>query len=131
MITATTKGVRVSVETFYNEKVSNDIKQFVFAYRVTIENCRPESQHKGIQLLSRSWHIVNAFRHIRQVKGIGVIGKQPVIRPNQKYLYVSSTSFNTAIGKMFGHFVMKNLHDGTIFEVEIPTFVMIAPHKLN
>jgi ApaG protein len=66
----------------------------------------------------------------REVEGEGVVGLQPVLKPEQKHEYVSGCNLQTDIGKMFGTYLMEK-EDGTTFKVEIPEFVMNAPYRLN
>ncbi|MGB0840336.1 MAG: ApaG domain, partial [Chitinophagales bacterium] len=81
METAITKGIKVSVETFYQEKQSAQTGQFVFAYRITIEN----GSNNTIQLLRRHWHIYDIHKSWREVEGEGVIGEQPILRPSEQH----------------------------------------------
>lgn len=126
--TAITNGVKVSVKTFYIDQQKSKLqRQYVFAYRVFIENC---SAHT-IQLKRRHWHIFDANGKIRQVEGVGVAGEQPILEPNEIHQYDSWTYFTTPIGKMNGTFLMQRLSDDREFEVVIPTFKMAVPYKLN
>lgn len=123
-----TEGIRVTVRTKYvQDESSPKHLYFVFAYQVEITN---ESAY-SVQLLEREWHIVDGLGEKRWVQGEGVIGKQPVIEPGQSHQYVSGCHFPTAIGKMFGHYLMKRQVDGSTFEVEIPPFVMMVPYLEN
>ena len=126
--TATTKGVKISVETFYHPSQSRpQHEKFVFAYRITIEN---RNKH-AVQVLNRHWHIVDSTGQKREVAGEGIVGEQPILGPGQVHQYFSGTYFNSEIGKMFGSYQMQSLTDATAFDVSIPTFVMIAPCKLT
>ena len=128
MASKTTSGVLTSVEIFYQDNHSNPQKgDFVFAYRITIENQNTFS----IKLLNRHWYIFDSDGTVRQVEGEGVVGQQPVLEPNEAYEYVSGCNLNTSIGKMAGTYLMERLLDGKQFKVQIPEFVMIAPYRLN
>lgn len=128
MVTASTNKIKVSVETFYQPDYSYPRSQhFMFAYRIRIEN----NSNDTIQLLRRHWYIVDALGHHREVEGEGVIGEQPIIRKDEKYEYISGCDLRTDMGKMFGTYLMENLHTGKVFHVIIPEFYMIAPMKLN
>ncbi len=128
MVTAITKGVKVIVETYYQEDYSRPLdNEFTFAYQITIEN---NSNHT-IQLLRRHWYILDSNGTLREVEGEGVIGQQPVIEPDGTHQYVSGCHLKTDIGKMYGTYMMTRLSDGRYFEVDIPEFVMVAPCKLN
>lgn len=128
MITATTNGVKISVETFYQGKYSRpNLNEYVFAYRITIENKTDEI----IQLLRRQWFIFDSNGEHSEVTGEGVIGKQPTLAPDEVHQYVSGCHLKTEIGKMNGSYEFLNKSDGSTFEVEIPEFKLVAPLKLN
>ncbi len=128
MVSATTKGVTVSVKTEYQPAYSNPrLMNFVFSYIIVIEN---KSEY-SVQLISRHWHIVDANGFKREVEGEGVIGKQPVIEPGEKYEYVSGCNLPTQLGKMYGKYIMERVFDGKRFEAKIPEFHMVSPYMLN
>lgn len=128
MVTAITHKIKVSVETFYQSDYSYPMSQhFMFAYRITIEN----NNNNTIQLLRRHWYIVDALGQQREVEGEGVIGEQPIIKSGERYEYISGCDLKTEIGKMYGTYLMENLHDGKCFHVVIPEFYMVAPMKYN
>ncbi len=129
MQTAITQGIKVSVEVFYHAPQSQPANaQYVFAYRITIEN---QSEYT-VQLLRRHWYIFDTWRmNIREVEGAGVVGKQPILEPNQRHQYVSGCHLRSEMGWMNGNYTMQRLSDDESFEVTIPTFKMIAPAKLN
>lgn len=128
MITATTKGVKVTVETEYMPEYSSPGQQhFVFTYRITIENI---SDHT-VQLMSRHWEIRDAAHGRREVEGEGVVGKQPILEPGQAHQYVSGCNLKSGMGMMAGFYTMERIMDGKIFNVDIPPFTMVVPFKLN
>ena len=128
MVTATTKGVKVSIETEYQPEYSSPLQMhYVFTYRVTIEN---ESDHT-VQLLRRHWHIRDSNQAPYEVEGEGVVGKTPVLEPGQRHQYVSGCNLKSGMGKMFGTYQMKRILDGKVFEVTIPEFTMVVPYRLN
>ncbi len=128
MFTAITKNVKVSVETFFQENASLPENQhYVFAYRITIENCGDTT----VRLMRRHWHIVDSNGVRREVKGEGVVGLQPVIEPGNNHQYVSGCNLQTDLGKMYGIYEMETVADGKLFQVEIPDFTMISPARLN
>ncbi|MCP4457596.1 MAG: Co2+/Mg2+ efflux protein ApaG [Cytophagales bacterium] len=128
MITAITKGVKVTVETEYMPEYSSPAQyHFVFTYRITIENV---SDH-AIRLVSRHWDIKDVTHPKREVDGDGVVGKQPVIEPREAHQYVSGCNLKSGIGSMSGHYTMEKIMDGKTFEVIIPGFIMVVPFKLN
>jgi len=128
MITATTQGVKVTVETEYMPEYSSPAQyHFVFTYRITIENVNDHT----IRLVSRHWDIKDATHSKREVDGDGVVGKQPVLEPGEAHQYVSGCNLKSGIGSMSGYYTMEKVIDGKIFNVDIPGFMMVVPFKLN
>ncbi len=128
MVTATTDGVKVSVETFYQKDYAGmATAENVFAYRITIENKGPVP----VRLLRRHWHIFDSSNDWREVEGEGVVGEQPLIEPGGLHQYVSGCSIRGMAGKMFGTYTMERAHDNETFQVLIPEFRMIVPAVLN
>jgi len=128
MPTKTTNRIRISVMARYEAEVSMpDKNKFVHSYHVTIEN----QGFTTVQLIRRHWVILDSDNVKREVKGEGVIGLQPVLKPEESHHYQSWSPLNTPIGKMSGTFLMQNLEDNSYFKVEIPDFSLIADFKLN
>lgn len=128
MVSKLTDGVKISVEQFYQPEYSNPVQsEFMFAYRVTIEN----NNSFPVQLLRRHWWISDSNADKREVEGEGVIGVQPVIAPGEKYQYISGSNLKSEIGTMTGTYLMENLVSKQRFEVKIPSFQMEAPFKRN
>jgi len=116
------------VEIFYQPDYSNPIQsEFMFAYRISLEN------HNlfPVKLHRRHWHIFDSNGSYREVEGEGVVGRQPVIQPNERYQYVSGCNLRTEMGRMDGIYQMENLHNKSFFEVKIPAFEMMVPFKGN
>jgi ApaG protein len=114
---AITRGIAVSVEVTYLEANSSPAtSEYFWAYRVTIENRGRET----VQLRSRHWMITNARGEFSEVKGPGVIGKQPVLKPGESFTYTSGVPLNTPSGMMGGSYQMESR--GEQFDIEIPTF---------
>ncbi len=126
MVTAISHGVKVSVETFFQEDFS-DRGIHVFAYRITIEN----KSEFTVRLMRRHWHIYEATGLWREVEGEGVVGEQPELEPGHLHQYVSGCNLGSPVGKMFGTYLMERKTDGVEFEVTIPEFYMVAPFLLN
>lgn len=123
MVTAITEGIKVSVESTYQQEFSSPHQHhFVFTYKVTIENHGPIT----IQLLKRRWEIFDAGEAPKTVEGDGVVGQQPVLEPGAVHQYISGCNLRSGMGKMKGKYVMEKLVDGKIIEVEIPEFQLIA-----
>ena len=126
MVTKVTGGVKVSVETFYQPQHSDPrLNHFVFAYRITIENC---SEHI-VQLKRRHWIIIDADGQHREVEGEGVIGEQPRLKPGEVYKYVSGCNLTCEFGKMFGSYEMERTDNNKRFRVRIPEFLMMTDAK--
>lgn len=122
--TAITRGIAVSVEPTYLEANSSPgNSQYVWAYQVTIENQGRET----VQLLSRHWMITNARGELTEVKGPGVVGEQPVLKPGESYAYTSGAPLNTPSGMMGGAYQMES-ESGERFDIEIPTFSLDSPN---
>ncbi|MDR3717037.1 MAG: Co2+/Mg2+ efflux protein ApaG [Puia sp.] len=122
------EGVEVSVETFYQPDYSNPLSgEYMFAYRITIEN---HNSHP-VKLHRRHWHIFDSNGSYREVEGEGVVGVQPTLNSGERYQYVSGCNLRTEMGKMYGTYVMENLNSKTSFDVNIPSFEMIVPFKMN
>ena len=98
--------------------------QYLWAYRVTIENQGRET----VQLLSRHWMITNARGELTEVKGSGVMGKQPLLEPGESLTYTSGAHLNTPSGMMGGSYQMES-DSGERFDVEIPTFSLDSPNQ--
>lgn len=122
---ATTRGIAVSVEPSYLESRSSpDSSQYFWAYRVIIANQSRET----VQLLSRHWMITNARGEFTEVKGPGVVGEQPVLKPGERFEYTSGAPLNTPSGMMGGAYQMETA-SGERFDIEIPTFSLDIPNQ--
>ena len=127
METATTRGVQVSVESFYLEDQSKPLEhQFSFAYRVQLKNEGSER----VQLLSRHWIITDSVGKVRHVKGPGVVGEQPVLGPGDAYEYMSGSQLESPMGTMEGTYQMIT-EEGEEFDIRIPVFTLSVPGTLN
>ena len=115
----------MSVEpTYLEERSSPDTSQYVWAYRVIIENQGRET----VQLLSRHWMIANARGELTEVKGPGVVGNQPVLKPGESFEYTSGAPLDTPSGMMGGAYQMETA-SGERFDIEIPTFSLDRPNQ--
>jgi len=122
---ATTLGISVRVEPTYLEAHSSpENAQYFWAYRVTIENQGQET----VQLLSRHWMITNARGELNEVKGPGVVGEQPILKPGESFQYTSGAPLNTPWGLMGGSYQMES-ESGERFDIEIPTFSLDTPEQ--
>ncbi|CAM5543181.1 ApaG protein [Aquamicrobium terrae] len=123
MYRATTRNIDVEVEPFYLEERSNpETSQYVWAYRVTIEN----HSQQFVQLLSRYWQITDGAGRVEEVRGAGVVGEQPGLDPGDSYQYTSGCPLSTPSGFMVGFYTMRNA-GGELFDVAIPAFSLDLP----
>lgn len=117
----------VSVKTAYLPEQSNEEEsRFAFAYTVTITN----TGTIAAQLISRHWVITDADGKMNEVRGLGVVGAQPLLQPKEAYEYTSGTVINTRAGSMHGSYQIVAV-DGTPFEAEIAPFTLAAPRILH
>lgn len=100
--------------------------RFVFSYTITVTN----NGDSTVQLLSRHWIITDGNNQVQEVRGQGVVGEQPVIKPGQSFGYTSGTVLSTPVGTMTGSYQMM-AEDGTKFEAPIPQFVLSVPRVLH
>ena len=122
---AITRGIAVSVEVTYLEANSSPgNSQYFWAYRVTIENQGRET----VQLRSRHWMITNSHGELTEVKGPGVVGKEPFLEPGESFSYTSGAPLNTPSGMMGGSYQMES-DTGERFDIEIPTFSLDRPNQ--
>ena len=127
MSSAVTKGIVVTVRSEYiPERSSLSGRQFAFAYTVRIEN----QGDAAAQLKSRHWIITDAFGAVQEVRGEGVIGAQPVLRPGEEFEYTSWCIIATPGGSMRGTYQMVT-QDGDRFDAEIAPFRLALPQLLN
>ena len=106
---------------FLPDQSAADQGQYVFAYTITITNTGDVSA----QLVSRSWNVNDANGHTERVKGLGVVGQQPLLKPGQAFEYTSGTRLRTPTGTMHGSFFCV-AEDGEKFEADVPMFVLDA-----
>jgi ApaG protein len=115
---ATTRGVKVEVESQYVPDQSHPEREYYFfSYHVTITNMGEEN----VQLLNRHWIITNSQGKVEEVKGPGVIGEQPSLEPGESFDYTSFCPLNTPVGTMEGSYQMVT-EEGETFDAKIPPF---------
>jgi len=119
--------IDISVNTAYLEDQSDpSADRYVFAYTITIANVGTVAA----QLISRHWVITDAENVVQEVKGLGVVGEQPLLRPGESFEYTSGTAMATPVGTMRGTYQMV-AEDGNKFDAEIPTFTLSMPRILH
>jgi len=112
--------------TFLADQSDPDKSHYVFAYTITVTN----TGSVAAQLISRHWIITDAEHRVQEVKGQGVVGKQPVLKPGESFEYTSGTSIPTAVGTMRGSYRMV-AEDGLAFDVPIAPFTLSIPRTLH
>jgi len=112
--------VEVSPE-YLAEQSTPDEDLYVFAYTITITN----TGNVTAQLISRAWNVNDSNGHTEKVKGLGVVGQQPLLKPGQAFEYTSGTRLRTPTGTMHGSFFCV-AEDGEKFDADIPIFVLDA-----
>lgn len=124
---ALTRGVRVRVQSEYSADQSAPSKnQWFFLYTVTISNESAET----VQLLTRHWIITDGTGHIEEVRGPGVVGKQPTIKPGDSFEYTSGCPLSTPFGVMEGTYQMVT-QSGDRFEAKIAPFTLSEPYTVH
>ena len=130
MYAATTRAILVTVQPQYRPDQSHPSKsEYVWAYKVRIEN----KADFTVQLRSRHWKITDGLGRLQVVKGPGVVGKTPMLRPGDVFEYTSGTPLSTPSGIMSGTYQMVS-ESGENFDIEIPTFSLdtpVAQRQLN
>lgn len=121
---ALTSGIAVRVSPqFVEDESAPDEGRYFWAYTVEISNDSPET----VQLRSRHWRITDGNGRTEEVRGPGVVGKTPVLKPGESFSYTSGCPLTTPSGIMVGTYQMTK-EDGTLFSVDIPAFSLDSPH---
>ena len=111
---------------FIPEQSDPDDNRYLFAYTITIRNVG----EVPAQLVSRHWIITDAHDTVQEVRGLGVVGKQPLLKPGESFQYTSGSALSTPVGTMKGSYQMV-AEDGTHFDAEIPEFTLAMPRVLH
>ncbi len=120
-------AIEIDVQThFIAEQSAPELNRYVFAYTITIRN----EGSLPVRLLSRHWIITNAHGEVQEIKGLGVVGEQPYLKPGEGFQYTSGTVLETPVGSMEGSYQML-ADDATEFDALIPPFTLSAPHALH
>ena len=127
MSDAVTHSIRVEVLSRHSPENSRPSQgEWVFEYTVRITNQGQET----VQLLSRHWVITDGSEHVEEVKGLGVVGEQPVLAPGESLKYSSWCPLKTPMGRMHGTYRMARA-DGLEFDIEIAPFALRAAYSIN
>lgn len=120
-------NIEVTAQVQYLKEASNLKRHYhVFAYTITIRN----QGAQGAQLLTRHWYITNANGEVNEVKGEGVVGEKPYLKPGEQFVYVSYAIINTPVGSMHGSYQLL-ADDGVGFEAKIPAFSLAIPSLIH
>ena len=114
------------VPRFLAEQSDPEANRYVFAYTITLENIGS----MAARLISRHWLITDSDGKEQEVRGLGVVGEQPLLQPGESFQYTSGCQLETPVGVMRGSYQME-AEDGIAFEVEIPAFTLAAPRTLH
>lgn len=121
------QAINILVKTQYlAEQSAPDDDRFVFSYTITLTNRGDTSA----QLISRHWVITDGNNAVQEVKGMGVVGQQPLLEPGASYTYSSGVVLPTETGTMTGTYQMRT-ESGDIFDAPIPVFALVPPHLLH
>ena len=124
MYRETTRAIQVTVEpSFVEAESSPDQNHYFWAYKIEIQNLGSEV----VLLRSRHWRITDANGKIEEVRGAGVVGKQPVLKPGESFAYTSGCPLTTPSGIMVGTYQMQN-ESGETFSIAIPAFSLDVPN---
>lgn len=127
MFQRTTRAITVTVRpAFLEDQSAPDSNHFFWAYTVMIENGGAST----VQLRARYWRIIDANGRTIEVKGAGVVGQQPILRPGESFEYKSGTPLETPSGLMLGAYQMQTA-DGEAFQIDIPVFPLDSPHEVR
>ncbi len=121
------RQVTVTSQTRYvAEQSDENNERFVFAYTITIRN----TGELTAKLRSRHWIITDGREKVNEVRGLGVVGEQPVLKPGESFEYTSGTILATPVGVMRGSYQMVT-EDGVAFDAQIPAFTLCVPRVLH
>ena len=126
MYCETTAGITITVKPSYLDTQSSpENSHFVWAYHIRIEN----NGSRTVQLRNRHWRITDSRGRTQEVRGAGVVGEQPVLRPGDSFEYTSGTGLPTPSGIMTGSYEMEASDTGERFDVKVPSFSLDSPHQ--
>ena len=119
--------IKISANAFYlPDQSDEDNDQYVFAYTIKITNLGATA----VKLISRHWIITDSEGKVQEVRGVGVVGEQPELKPGESFEYTSGYSLETSVGTMRGTYQMQRA-DGSRFDATIPEFTLSVPRVLH
>jgi ApaG protein len=127
MYRAVTRDIQVTVSPRYlADRSSVDEDRYFWAYTIEIVNLSKDV----VQLKTRHWKITDGHGHVQEVRGPGVVGEQPILKPGERYEYTSGVPLSTPTGLMAGTYQMV-ADGGERFDVEVPAFSLDSPHVVR
>ena len=126
---AESKKYQISVRAvpqYVADQSDADAERYVFAYTITLENVGTVAA----QLISRHWIITDANAQVQEVRGLGVVGQQPLLKPGESFEYTSGCQLETPVGTMRGEFQL-TAEDGMQFEAVVDSFTLSIPRVLH
>jgi len=119
--------INITVKSQYLPEQSDpDNRQFAFAYTITIRNAGVSS----VQLIARHWFITDGDNDVQEVRGLGVVGQQPLLRAGEHFEYTSWATLPTPVGTMRGEYFCVT-EDAQFFQAQIPEFALVMPRTLH
>lgn len=119
--------ISITVKSQYLAEQSDpDKRQFAFAYTITIRN----SGSASVQLIARHWYITDGDNDVQEVRGLGVVGQQPLLRSGEHFEYTSWATLPTPVGTMRGEYFCVT-EEAQFFQAQIPEFALIMPRTLH
>lgn len=127
MYTKTTNHIKITVLPFYLEKQSEpEDDRYIWAYTVQMEN----HGEQAVKLLNRYWRITDGLGRSQEVRGEGVVGEKPLIKPGEAFQYTSGVPLSTSSGMMTGEYEMTT-EDGEHIKVTVPAFSLDSPQSMQ
>ena len=119
--------INITVKSQYLPEQSDpDNRQFAFAYTITIRNAGASS----VQLIARHWFITDGDNDVQEVRGLGVVGQQPLLRAGEHFEFTSWATLPTPVGTMRGEYFCVT-EDAQFFQAQIPEFALVMPRTLH
>ncbi len=122
------KNINIESKSFFLDNKSNIEKSlYFFMYEITITN----NSDITFQLMSRHWEITDANGQSQTIKGEGVVGERPILKPGESFSYNSFCPIKTEFGTMTGFYSFKDNSTGNLQKAQIPEFMLVVPNHIN
>src|SRR5258708_475140 len=126
MYTTTTQGIKITAHPQYLPEQSEPGNKYVWAYTIVLEN----HGERTVKLLNRYWRITDGMGRLKEVRGPGVVGEQPVLKPGDAFQYTSGVPLSTPSGIMVGEYEMV-FENGDTFQAAVPAFSLESPFAVS